>query len=116
MANAIRLPVVAGLLAALAVSPALAQSAAPQFSEATITKAGHALHDVMAINHSYSDQLQQTKDPASRQQIMTEDKTKGTEAVNRNGLTVDQYNQVLEAARKDPNLRQKLIDAAKERN
>ncbi|MGH7101465.1 MAG: DUF4168 domain-containing protein [Acetobacteraceae bacterium] len=116
MTNATRLPVLVGLFGALAVSPALAQPAASQFSAATITNAGHALHDVMAINHTYSEQLNQTKDPASRQQIITEDKAKGAEAVNRNGLTVDQYNQVLEAARKDPNLRQKLIDAAKERN
>ncbi|MGH7105967.1 MAG: DUF4168 domain-containing protein, partial [Acetobacteraceae bacterium] len=107
MPNATRIPVLVGLFAALAASPALAQSPGPQFPAATITNAGHALHDVMAINQTYFDQLKQTTDPASRRQIITEDKAKGTEAVNRNGLTVDQYNQVIEAARTDPNLRQK---------
>lgn len=115
MANATRLPVLIGLFAVLAAGPALAQSPGPQFSAATITKAGHALHDVMAINQAYAGQLQHVTDPASRQQIIAEDETKGVEAVNRNGLTVDQYKQILEAARQDPTLRQKLIAAANER-
>jgi len=77
-----------------------------------INKAGHAFHEVWTINHDYDARLARTTDPAARQQIFTEDYQKGADAVVRNGLTVNEYNQVLALAGQNQTVRQKLLAAA----
>jgi hypothetical protein len=87
-------------------------TASPAYSDATMTKAGHALHDVLAINQTYRGKAAATTDPAARSQIIDQAKQQATQAVNRDGLTVDQYNQILASARQDPALRTRLLSAA----
>lgn len=82
------------------------------YSDATMTKAGHALHDVLTINQSYRQKMMGTSDMNARHQMATEAQQQAGAAVTRDGLTVDQYNQILTQARQDPALRARLLNAA----
>jgi len=87
-------------------------SASAVYSDATITKAGHALHDVLGIHQANRAKLAATTDPTARSQIIAADRQQASEAVVRDGLTVDQYSQILASARQDPTLRARLLSAA----
>lgn len=117
---------IAGLAAAaLLVGPAMAQTASPgdtgsssgmravpQVSPQTVSKAGKAMHNVLAINKSYGDKLQKTSDPAGKQELVAMAKQKATTAITDQGLTVGEYNQVLASARQNQSMRQQLLNAA----
>lgn len=94
--------------------PAMSGNSAtsPSYSDATMSKAGHALHDVLAINESYRQKLVATNDTNTKRQLASEAQQKATAAVTRDGLSVDQYNQILAQARQDPALRTRLLNAA----
>lgn len=77
-----------------------------------MTKAGHALKDVLKINHEYGAKLSQAKSKQAKQQIVSTARSKAKQAIQNDGLTVGQYNQVLAAARQNPKVREKLLAAA----
>ena len=96
-----------------AMPPATDQTMpAQQMSQATITKAGHALRNVVAINKMYGQKLSKTTDPAAKQQLVAAAKQKAMGAITSQGLTVGQYNQVLASAEQNPSMRQQLLNAA----
>ncbi len=84
----------------------------PTYSDATMTRAGHALRDVLSINQTYRQKLAATSDPDGKKQIVNEAKQQATAAVTRDGLSVDQYNGILADAQKDPTVRARLLSAA----
>ena len=129
------LPIAAVLAAGMLAVPAFAQtaggtapppSAAPApmqpgmngaapaaaFPQATMTKAGHALRDVMAINRSYGSKLARTPDAAGKRQLIAEAKQQAQGAIARHGLTIAEYRQVLASAQQNPAVRQQLLSAA----
>jgi Domain of unknown function (DUF4168) len=124
------IPLTAALLLGAGTVPALAQAthgAAPPVaataepapgtpagmpSGRTIARAGHALHDVLAINHHYGARLADTHDPAGKQRIVVLAQQQAAAAIQRQGLTIDRYDQVLELARENPTVRQQLLQAA----
>jgi parvulin-like peptidyl-prolyl isomerase len=123
-----RLALAAGLVAIpLASGTALAQTAtthpvtpqamgrsmpAGNLSHATITKAGKALHEVMAINQSYKAKMSAATAPSTKNQILTAAKQKAMAAISAQGLTVSQYDQVLASAQNNPAVRQQLLSAS----
>jgi hypothetical protein len=111
------LPIAAVLAAGMLAVPAFAQTAggtapAATVPPATMAKAGHALHDVMAINRSYGSKVAQTSDPAGKQRLITEAKQQAEGAIARDGLTIAEYKQVLATAQQNPAVRQQLLSAA----
>lgn len=81
-------------------------------SRTTITRAGKAMHNVLAINKTYGAKLNATTDPATKQQIVATAKQKAMVAIKDQGLTIGQYNQVLASAARNPVLRQQLLNTA----
>lgn len=77
-----------------------------------LTKAGHALKDVLQINHEYGAKLSQAKSKQQKHKIVTMARSKAKQAIKSDGLTVGQYNQVLAQARQNPKVREKLLAAA----
>ena len=124
------IPLAAALLLGAGIVPVMAQASrngAPPVTAApepapgtpagmpsgrTITRAGHALHDVLAINHQYGARLADTHDPAGKQRIVVLARQQAAAAIQRQGLTIDRYDQVLELARENPTVRQQLLQAA----
>jgi hypothetical protein len=84
-------------------------TAAP--SDATVREAGAALRDVAGIKQSYGARMQSAS-PDQRQNLAQQAEQDEVAAVKRHGLSVDQFNQVVQTARADPAVRSRLLAAA----
>jgi hypothetical protein len=117
--------VIAAAMMAAAVVPSLAQwSGAPasqnpdepaqqnSMSEAMVRKVGAALLHVSIIHRDYT-QLEQSADsPQRRQELAAQEQQAMEKAVTAEGLSLQQYNQVMLRAQADPMLKQRLTKAA----
>ena len=111
----------AALLATAMALPAAAQqpSGAPSgavsganMSDATVKKVGAALRQVAQIEQTYSQRLQSANTPVQKQDISKQASNAAVTAITQQGLTIDQYNQVIQAAQSDPALKQRVLAAA----
>jgi hypothetical protein len=113
----------AGLVAAgLLFAPfAVAAQASPPQSEAapgssvsneTLTKAGKALRDVARIQENYEGRIQAAPTQEQKQGLSSQASAEAVQAVNNNGLSVQEYNRVLQIARANPSVKQRLLSAA----
>jgi Domain of unknown function (DUF4168) len=84
-------------------------AAAP--SDQTVRKAGAALRDVVGIKQAYGPRMQSAS-PDQQQQLAQQAEQEEVAAVRRHGLSVDQFNQVVQTARADPQVRSRLLAAA----
>ena len=96
-------------------APATAPVAKTAVSDQQITQAAVAMQKVMTIRQSYNQQLTQAK-PEDRGRIADESQTAMKKAVTDSGLSVDQYNSILQLAQNDPDVREKLISRLPEQN
>lgn len=103
-----------GPAAAPATSDGMSTQAIPvqQISSKTITKAGKALHNVLAINQRYGAKLSKVTNPADKQKLVANAKEKAMGAIAGQGLSVNQYNEVLASAQQNPAVRAQLLSAA----
>ena len=115
----------ATLLVALAL-PAAAQqpgqqanpNAAPpaagvSVSPALVTKTGAALRQVADIRQSYAPRVAAAQSDGEKQTLQQQAMDETVRAINGQGLSVDQYNQVIRMAQADPQLQEQLVSAAK---
>lgn len=86
-------------------------TATPAPSDATVREAGAALRDVAGIKQSYGARMQSAS-PDQRQNLAQQAEQEEVAAVKRHGLSVDQFNQVVQTARADPAVRSRLLAAA----
>jgi Domain of unknown function (DUF4168) len=84
-------------------------TAAP--SDRTVRAAGAALRDVVGIKQSYGPRMQSAS-PDQQQHLAQQAEQEEVAAVRRHGLSVDQFNQVVQTARADPQVRSRLLAAA----
>jgi GTP1/Obg family GTP-binding protein len=80
--------------------------------DATVGKVGAALQQVQQIKQTYSQRLGAANTPAQQEDISKQATGAAVTAVTRQGLTIDQYNQVIQAAQSDPALKQRVLAAA----
>jgi GTP1/Obg family GTP-binding protein len=111
----------AAMLATAMALPAAAQqlSGAPSgavsganMSDATVKKVGAALRQVAQVEQTYSQRLQSANTPEQKQDISKQASGAAVTAITQQGLTIDQYNQVIQAAQSDPALKQRVLAAA----
>jgi hypothetical protein len=79
--------------------------------EATVTKAGAALRQVAEIKNVYAPKVQAAPTPDERVQVSKQEIAAATKAIGDQGLTVDEYNNVMELAQVDQDLRERLLKA-----
>jgi hypothetical protein len=110
--------VAAGLLAApLAVA---AQTSSPpaqaapdtSVSNDTLTKAGKALRDVAKIQDNYEGKIEAAPTQEQKQGLSSQASAEAVQAINSKGLSVQEYNRVIQIARANPTVKQKLLNAA----
>ncbi len=95
----------------LLFSLALTDQAFPAgFTDAEIEKAAKAYLDVIQVREDYHEKLEATDDPAEVQQIHRDAKEKIINAVVSKGISVDTYNDLIEAAQLDEALMSTLLD------
>jgi len=80
-------------------------------SDETIAKAGAAFKRVSEISGAYSPRLAAAPTPDERVHLISEELVAATTAVSDQGLTVDQYNNVMETAQSDPGVKERLLRA-----
>ncbi|MGH6974784.1 MAG: DUF4168 domain-containing protein [Stellaceae bacterium] len=89
-------------------APSTAPAAKTPVSDQQITKAAIAMSKVMNIRQTYNQKLTQAK-PEDRGRIADESQTAMQKAVTDQGLSVEQYNSILQLAQNDPGVREKLM-------
>ena len=125
--SAFRMAAIAAVLLTAAGIPAVAQQsgggsavqqppgAATQVSpvsDAMVHRVGKAIRNVTMVRQQYTQQAQASKSPQARQALDTEAQRDMAKAVTDQGLTLQQYDQVIQMAQADPSLRQRLLSAA----
>lgn len=86
------------------------QSAEPiEVSDAELDKVAQAYVQITEIRGEFQETLSEVSDPEEAQVLQEEAGEKMVEAVQDNGLDVQKYNEVMEAAQVDEELREKLL-------
>ncbi len=75
-----------------------------------------ALAEVERIKQEYSQRLQTAGSEAEQQQIQNEAGQKMLQAVEGKGISVDEYNQIIQTAQTDPALAERLSKAMGQSN
>ncbi len=83
------------------------QSPSPSISDQKLNAAAAALGQVTNIRQSYEQKIAEAP-PSDKQHISDEANNALTKAVTDQGLSVDEYNTILQTAQNDPTIRQKL--------
>lgn len=112
---------IVGLLVSSGVagsSVAMAQATAPQqqsaISDQDLKTFAGAAKEVQRINQTYVPAYQGAQTEEQRKSIEQEAMTKMTDAVKEKGLTIDKYNQIVQAAQADPQVARQIDSYAKQ--
>jgi hypothetical protein len=84
--------------------------AAP-ISDGTIGKAGAALRDVANLQQKYQGRME-TATPEQKQGLSQQANAEAVQAIQSHGISVQEYSQVVRTAQNDPQLKQRLLEAA----
>jgi Domain of unknown function (DUF4168) len=104
-------PIVA-LATILALAPALALAQIQPIPDQTIGKAGAALHDVAKLQQKYESQMDSAS-PEQKKGLSEQANAEAVQAIQSHGISVHEYSTVVRTAQNDPQLKQRLLDAAK---
>jgi hypothetical protein len=88
---------------------------APQdeISDALVHRVGVALSQILQIRETYAERFASIDSDDDKQVMETEAQTVMAEAVGQQGLSVEQFNGVVTAAKADPDLEQRVLAAAR---
>ena len=82
----------------------------PTINQQQLQTFATAALEVQRISDDYQSKFEASNTPQERQKIQQEATDKMTKAVEEQGLTVDQYNQVARAAQADANVAKQIND------
>jgi hypothetical protein len=126
MTDSRRAALMAALMVTCAVTPSIAQQSgviptppqAPgtatqqgQVSDVMVHKVGMALRQNATISQKYTERMQSQSAP-EQQQLTQQAQAEMMQAISDQGLSVEQYNQVIQMAQADPSLKQRLLSVA----
>jgi hypothetical protein len=105
---------------ALALAPALAFAQTPQpqsgpaaIPDQTIGKAGAALHDVAKLQQKYQGEMESAS-PEQKKGLSEQANAEAVQAIQSHGLSVQEYSTVVRTAQNNPQLKQRLLEAARQ--
>jgi hypothetical protein len=81
-------------------------------SDDLVTKVGSAAVRVVEIRQTFTPRIVAARSQAERDGLEEEATAALVEAISDQGLSVDEYNEVVAAAQDDPDLEQRLLTAA----
>jgi hypothetical protein len=88
--------------------PPIGQSASPTISDEKLDAAAAAIENVTAIRESYEQQLAAAA-PPDKERIAGEANTALKKAVTDKGISLEEFNAVIDAAQDDPTVRKQLV-------
>jgi hypothetical protein len=98
--------------AAAADTPPAAPAAPASVGEETIQKAGAALHQITRIREAYSRRIETSANQDEQRGLAAQAEIDSRQAIQEQGLSKDQYDQLMQQAQADPGLKQRLLAAA----
>jgi hypothetical protein len=103
------------------IPPANAQQSAPELSTPAISDqkldaAAAALEQVAPLQQAYRQRLAQAATPSDQDRIVAEAREAVTKVVNDQGLSVGEYNSIIEIAKDDPEVRGKVFQRLQPRS
>ena len=94
------------------MAPFQTNQAAP--SQDLVTKVGSAAGRVAQIQQEYTMQAEAETANEAREALASQARQAAEQAIDEQGISIQDYNAVLTAAEGDPDLEQRLLDAARE--
>jgi hypothetical protein len=82
-------------------------------SDMTVQRVGKAIRNVTVIRQQYTQRTRNSNSSQVRQSLDAQAQRDMTKAVTDQGLTLQQYDQVIQMAQADPTLRQRLLSVAR---
>lgn len=89
--------------------PSMSPGAIP---DGTIGKAGAALHDVAKLQEKYQGRMESAP-PEQKQRLSEQANAEAVQAIQAHGLSVQEYSNVVRTAQSNPQVKQRLLDAAR---
>jgi hypothetical protein len=89
-----------------------APPAATSIPDTTIGKAGAALRDVANLQEKYQPKMDSAGSQQEKQGLAERANAEAVQAIQSHGLSVQEYSNVVRSAQANPQLRQRLLDAA----
>ena len=94
----------------LAQSPPSGPStSAPDLSDQKLSATAAAMERVVGVQRNYRQRIAEAEAPAEKQRIVAKANEELTKAVTEQGLSVEEYTSILDAARGNPEIRDKLL-------
>ena len=82
---------------------------ARDLSDQKLKAVAAALQHVASLRKDYQQRIAEAEAPAEKERIVAEANKELTKAVTEQGLSVEEYTSILDAARENPEIRDKLI-------
>jgi hypothetical protein len=82
-------------------------TAAPDLSDQKLNAAAGALKRIASLQKDYRQRIEEA--PAEKERIVAEAHNEFTKAVTEQGLSVEEYASILDAARDDPKIQDKIL-------
>lgn len=87
----------------------------PPISDQKLDAAAAALEQVASIQQTYRQRFAQAATPSDQERVVTEARDALTKAVKDQGLSVEEYNAIIEIAQDDPQVRGKVLQRVQPR-
>lgn len=89
------------------------QQAQTQIDDGMVAKVGAAVGQIAVIRQEYTERLQSAHRDDEREQLAERAQQAAIQAIDDQGISVSDYNEVVSAADQDPELEDRLIMAAR---
>jgi hypothetical protein len=84
-------------------------TSAPDLSDQKLSAAAAALKRIAGLQKDYRRRIAEAEAPAEKERIVEEANNEITKAMTEQGLSVDEFTSILDAAKDDPEIRDKII-------
>jgi len=88
---------------------------AASIPDTTVNEAGAALHDVAKLQQKYQGQFEAAS-PEQKQGLSQKANAGAVQAIQSHGLSIEEYSNVMRTAQNNPQLKQRVLDAAGKTN
>jgi hypothetical protein len=93
-------------------APASVTSPAPAIPDGTIGKAGAALRDVANLQEKYQPKMDSASSQKEKQGLSEQANAEAVQAIQSHGISVQEYSTVVRTAQTNPQVKQRLLEAA----
>jgi len=101
-------------MASFQAAPTAGPQPGDRLPDELVSRVAAAAGKVAQIEHAYSAQVEATSRPEARNALATQARLEAEQALDDQGLSIDDYNAVLTAAENDKDLERRLVDAVRE--